>query len=487
MDLTEAARLVLVYISPLIAAGALAKIGEDATDTTTELLGRVWDTLARRLQGHRKAEAALTLYEDEPHNPALQQKLQQGIVEVFKSDPAELLDLAQSIAALGSQPVPPRQHNQNISGNANVATAIAGDFHGNLTIGALDMSRNKTAAPSQPVPPAPTPRLRISDPTLSADGATFSFGHALIIGVGSYAQPGLSVPGGTTSNDARALAALLRDPQVAAYPHDQVRVLLDAKATRTSILDELELLAKRAHGGTALIFFAGHGEALGGGGYALLPYDADLHNLEATSLSAEIFQQRVAKVRTSAKRLIVLLNCCHAGGVGAGVLDPAAALLSGAAPPATFYQPLTLGSGQAVISASRPQQKAGARAQSNPQHTPFGAQLLTGLRGQAPGDGAGVGVFELFAHLRTHVPSDALHITYQGAPLRQEPLFYAAALDDNIPLALRPGWNGTTLGDATLSLARRLAELEIAAESVPLTPAQIAERDSLLARIKQTG
>jgi len=72
MDLSEAARQVLVYISPLIAAGALAKIGEDATDTATQLLGRVWDTLARRLQGHKKAEAALTLYEDEPQNPALQ-------------------------------------------------------------------------------------------------------------------------------------------------------------------------------------------------------------------------------------------------------------------------------------------------------------------------------------------------------------------------------------------------------------------------------
>ena len=72
MDLSEAARQVLVYISPLIAVGALAKIGEDASDTASELLGRVWDTLARRLQGHKKAEAALTLYEDEPQNPALQ-------------------------------------------------------------------------------------------------------------------------------------------------------------------------------------------------------------------------------------------------------------------------------------------------------------------------------------------------------------------------------------------------------------------------------
>ncbi|MBX0330744.1 hypothetical protein K2Z83_24105 [Oscillochloris sp. ZM17-4] len=42
-DLAEAARQVLVYIAPLIAGGALAKIGEDTADTATELLGRIGD------------------------------------------------------------------------------------------------------------------------------------------------------------------------------------------------------------------------------------------------------------------------------------------------------------------------------------------------------------------------------------------------------------------------------------------------------------
>ena len=61
--------------------------------------------------------------------------------------------------------------------------------------------------------------------------------------------------------------------------------------------------------------------------------------------------------------------------------------------------------------------------------------------------------------------------------------FYASQLDDNIPVALRPGWTGGTLGDDALSLARRLAELELAAEEGPLTPTQIAERDDLLRQL----
>ena len=491
--LAEASCQVLIYIAPLIAAGALAKIGEDASDTATELLGRVWDALGRRFRGHDEAEAALTLFKAKPENEARRQIIEAQVIERFEADPAaaaELIALAKSIAALSPPAAPSRQHTQTIGDSANVGIAIAGDHHGNLTIGSLDQSRNKGTSPAAPAPAAASvaaaPRQRVDDPTLSADGVHFSYGHALIIGVGAYANPRLSVPGGTTANDARALASLLRDPQVSAYPDAQVNVLLDAKASRANILDALEDLANRARGGTALIFFAGHGAPVGDS-YALLPSDADLGDLAGTGITAEVFHQRVAKVRASAKRLVVLLNCCHAGGVGDAVLDAGAELPSGEAPPAAFYRPLAVGSGQAVISSSRPTQKSGAGSQASPQHTPFGAQLLAALRGKAPGHGAGVGIFELFAYLRAQVPADARHICYNGGPLVQEPLFYASQLDDNIPVALRPGWQGSTLGDDTLRLAMRLAELGLADEAGTLNPAQIAERDDLLSRLAGGG
>jgi len=490
MDLSEAARQVLVYISPLIAAGALAKIGEDASDTASELLGRVWDTLARRLQGHKKAEAALTLYEDEPQNPALQQQVQQRVVEVFGQEPAaaqELLALAQAIAALNPPPVTQRQYNQNISGNANVGTAIAGDLHGNLTIGSLDMSRNKRISPGAPAraatpanPQPLTPRQHISDATLSADGVHFSYGHALIIGVGTYEHPYIpTVP--TTAADARALAALLRNPALAAYPKAQVRVLTGAEATRSNIVTALEALADAAHGGTALIFFAGHGEPVGGS-YALLPHDAQLGRLAETGLTAELFHAQVAKIRARARRLVVLLNCCHAGGIGDEVLSAGGSGLSGDAPPPDFYRPLSVGSGQVVISSSRPSQKSAARSNQQPQHSPFGAHLLDALSGKAPGSGAGVGVFELFAYLRAQVPLDAQHTRYNFQPTVQEPLFYASQLDDNVAVALRAGTHGDTLGAGLEQQVRRLAELELQIEELDSTapPALLAERDGLL-------
>lgn len=490
-SLAEAAKLVFLAVAPLIAGGSLAKIGEDITDAAKETLTNAWAAVEQRFTRSAEATTAVQLYKANPQNGLYQQVVEAQIVDVYKDAPDELLALAKAIAALQPAGSPTQgARTVNTRDNARIGVLNQGDIAGDAHFGSVDLSQKTVAvgraAASASAPAPAAPRQRMDDLTLSADGVHFSFGHALIIGVGSYADARLRVPGGTTANDARALAALLRDPQLAAYLNAQVNVLLDAKASRTNILDALEDLANRAHGGTALIFFAGHGEPVGDS-YALLPYDADLKDLAGTAITAEVFHQRVAKVRANAQRLVVLLNCCHAGGVGDAVLDAGAEPLSGSAPPADFYRPLAVGSGQAVISSSRPTQKSGAGSKANPQHTPFGAQLLDALRGKAPGAGAGVGIFELFAHLRTQVPADARHIWYQGSPLVQEPLFYASQLDDNLAVALRPGWQGGTLGDDTLRLAMRLAELELAAEAGDLTPAQIAERDTLLTRIAGGG
>lgn len=71
----------------------------------------------------------------------------------------------------------------------------------------------------------------------------FPHGHALLIGVGSYARAYLSVP--ATACDATALAEVLCDRQTAAYPPEQVTLLTDQEATRTAVLRALDDLAAR--------------------------------------------------------------------------------------------------------------------------------------------------------------------------------------------------------------------------------------------------
>ena len=516
ITLAEAAKAVLLTIAPLIAAGALAKMGEDLSDTATATRAHTWDAVAahvkrklttseqtalaqgaavveRRLAAQPKAARALDYFRADPEDADAQRIVEAQIVAVFQTAPEELIAIARTIAALQpAAPPPAGARIVNVSGGGQVGIVSQGDITGNLTLGPVDFSRNKRIAspdlassPGAQRPSADAPPVTRQAPlpaTLSADGIHFSAGHALIIGVGSYQDPHIRNVTSTAA-DARALGALLRDPQLAAYPSEQVQVLVDAKATRANILDALEALAQRAAGGTALICFAGHGEPVGTS-YALLPYDADMHRLAETALTAEVFHQRVAQIRKRANRLVVLLNCCHAGGVGDTVLGGEADVAGGTAPPPEFYRPLAVGSGQVVISSSRPSQKSGARSQVNPQHTTFGTHLLDALRGKAPGQGPGVGIFELFAYLRAHVPTDAQHIAYQGKPLVQEPLFYASQLDDNLAVALRPGWQGGTLGTDLAQQVSRLIELELQQEAETVDdPALREELKRLLAAL----
>src|SRR5262245_38986772 len=87
----------------------------------------------------------------------------------------------------------------------------------------------------------------------------FTAGHALLIGVGQYQlEPHLSVP--VTAADARALEPVLRNDQYCGYPQGQVRLLVDAAASREAILMALDELAQRtSEDATVTIFYSGHG------------------------------------------------------------------------------------------------------------------------------------------------------------------------------------------------------------------------------------
>jgi uncharacterized caspase-like protein len=499
-ELLPLAQQLVTLISPLIAQGALAKIGENTTDATQGLLKQTWDALKRRFAGNPKAEAALVIYQDEADDPKSQERLAQQIVACFQDNTAainELSDLARQLTAqLGTPITPSRTHTANVSGNAQVGSLTVGDVHGGPTVGPIDFSKRTivsapgqtTPRPTQPAHPTPSGSRPALPATLSADGVHFTAGHALLIGVGQYARSGLSAP--TTANDARQLAALLQDDAVAGFPSGQVQIISDGAATRQSILDALDAFAVqlvKAAQPTALVFFAGHGVQYGDA-YALLPHDYDPANIAGSSIDAATFQAKVDAIRAHAQKLVVLLNCCHAGGVGERVLDANERAGMGAAPPPAFYQPLVAGSGQVLISSSRPAQKSGAISQTNGQHTTFGAQLLAALRGGAPGQGPGVGVFDLFAHLSAHVPADAQTITYLGKPLAQHPLLYAREVDQNFAVALRPNWHGGTLDTGLTDAIHRLAEIEITlalyAHDADAPQGLIAERDALLARVK---
>src|SRR5215472_17175746 len=139
----------------------------------------------------------------------------------------------------------------------------------------------------------------------------FNAGHALLIGVN---EGDMTAPG----RDAEGLADVLRDETRCAYPNNQVHLLAPAQATRSGMLDALEKLAKLTTTESSVIFyFSGHGYRVNAGinyVYYLSGTGYDPAQPETTGVSGRELTDRLTLV--PAKKMLVLLDCCHAGGVG---------------------------------------------------------------------------------------------------------------------------------------------------------------------------
>jgi len=140
--------------------------------------------------------------------------------------------------------------------------------------------------------------------------SSFQSGHALLIGAGADLA--------FTVDDARGIADILKDPERCAYPPQQVELLTGEGARRQAVLDALDRLADRAdQSSTALIYFSGHGYRAStpiGEAYFLIPFGVDMGRLKDTAISGSEFAAKLQAIR--AKKLLLLLDCCHAGGVG---------------------------------------------------------------------------------------------------------------------------------------------------------------------------
>lgn len=138
----------------------------------------------------------------------------------------------------------------------------------------------------------------------------FIEGHALVVGVGD------DLP--NTVEDAQGLADILKDNTRCGYPPDQVKVLTGENATRATILSALDDLSKSAPPqSTVIIYFSGHGYQVSsstGVFYYLMPFGHDLNQLYKTAIRGDEFVDKLRAIK--AQKLVILLDCCHAGGVG---------------------------------------------------------------------------------------------------------------------------------------------------------------------------
>lgn len=251
----------------------------------------------------------------------------------------------------------------------------------------------------------------------------FTHGYALLIGVGA------DLP--VTVQDATALRDVLIAPDRAAYPPEQVTLLTEATATRTQILAAFDTLIAQTQANpdaTVIVYYSGHGGRIPTTQeYFLVPYGFDPSQRDRTAISGLELTQKITAITT--RKLVVLLDCCHAGGIPAlKNLDDT--FIKSSLPP-DLLDVLASGSGRVIIASSRETEYS----YTGTPYSAFTACLLEALQGKAAVHPDGYArILDILIYLFNQVP--------QRASGPQHP-FVNKVLDlgDNFPLCYYAGGN----------------------------------------------
>ncbi|MGN8544843.1 caspase family protein [Bradyrhizobium sp. 13971] len=250
----------------------------------------------------------------------------------------------------------------------------------------------------------------------------FERGRALVIGVAGYADAA-RLPDAVL-NDARDITSVLLSPDHCGFLPANVRTLTDGDATLAGLRMSLSDLARSAGlDDSVLLFFSGHGGRFAGDQTSfLLPIDFRADDPHGTVLIEEEFSEALAAIPS--RRLLVLIDACHAAGAGTFKSAGPQVALPGLSEKAlrTFAH----GNGRVVIASSRTDENShvlpGAR------NSVFTGKVLEALTGASrTGSDGVVRVLDLFNYVAEHV-----NRTMNGL---QHPVLRVHDLDDNFTVA----------------------------------------------------
>jgi hypothetical protein len=252
--------------------------------------------------------------------------------------------------------------------------------------------------------------------------------YALIVGIADYLHV-TKLPA-AVRNDASDVRDLLVDPRYCGYPPGHVTMLLDGKATREAIIDALSGLAVHARPTSAvLIYISSHGGRVVSGAFAgeyILPVDTVLASDEDLAVTAISGDEFTAALKTiPARKVLVIFDCCHAGGIGQPKDVPGSLIKAGL--PDGYYERLAAGRGRAILSSSRDTESSYVLPAA--ANSLFTRHLLAGLKGGVSSEDGLVRVFDLFEYVQPRVTSDQPN---------QHPVF-KADLEENFPVGLYLG------------------------------------------------
>jgi hypothetical protein len=258
--------------------------------------------------------------------------------------------------------------------------------------------------------------------------------HALVIGIANYQQINKLPP--TVLKDAQDIRDLLVAPQHCGYQPDNVQLLLDGQATAARIRAALKTLAESTNPeSTAFLYISSHGGRVEFGPHAgeyLLPVDVVPHRVNKTAISGDEFTEALRGIL--ARKVVVVFDCCHSGGIGQPKDTTAPTIKAGFSD--SYYDALKEGRGRVILASSRSSEYSWVLPGA--QNSLFTQHLLAGLQGGIPSDDGLIRIFDLFEYLQPRVTGDQSN---------QHPIF-KAELEENFPVALYlGGQKGVVLKD----------------------------------------
>jgi uncharacterized caspase-like protein len=271
---------------------------------------------------------------------------------------------------------------------------------------------------------------------------SFSHGYALLIGVSKTKEREWSLP--MAARDARAIRTIMSNPQLCAYDSDHIRLLTDAKASRENIRRGLAWLRDQGAGdpeATIVIYYSGHGWLdRSTKRYYMFCNETKSSSVDKSALAATEFTQLLRQI--PAKRLLVILDCCHAEEMatakGRAIAAKAPRGFQSRAIPKTIADQLKQGKGRAVFSSSRGTQSSWPCPGGSLSLFTF--HLLEALRGAGNQIGdSEVRLSNLMNHLAKSVPDSAQKMNREQTP------FFDTATED-FPVAVLRGGKGLPMG-----------------------------------------
>jgi WD40 repeat protein len=121
------------------------------------------------------------------------------------------------------------------------------------------------------------------------------------------------------ARDAEAVCQILEQNGKAVFREIRTLPLTNGRASKTEILNGLRWLKEQmGENDVGVVFYSGHGGVDASfGGFFFLPADIDDEQIPDRGISGDLFKRAIAEIPG---RLVVLLDACHAGAVGAGGL-----------------------------------------------------------------------------------------------------------------------------------------------------------------------